>query len=261
MALSLPPSQADPASWACVTAYKAASSYVGTLLARLFQGRGVSQVDLGGYAYAHGMVEATFCIENQGLLRTPGYYFGPFRDSYIADMPALRDTKLIIHVRDPRDCIVSHYYSVAYSHHVPPSGPVHDDLTLPTGRRQIYLREGIDWAALGEDCVDFHKTFSALRDFEQAIGSERAYVSRYEDMVTDFPGWLDRLCAFTRCDHLTPLVEAIKHETTFAVRENKLNHMRQVTPGDFRRKLKPETQRTLTARLSDVIGHFGYPET
>jgi hypothetical protein len=252
MALSLPPSQADSDSWACVTAYKAASSYVGALLAELFGARGVPQVDLGGYAYANGLLEATCCIENQALLQTPGYYFGPFRDAYIADMPSLRDVKVIVHVRDPRDCLVSHHYSVAYSHETPPEGPIHDDLMT---RRRLYASRSVDESALG-DCRDFHKIFVALCDLHRS--NRGPYLSKYEDMVTDFSGWLDRLSAFIRCDHLTEVMDAIKHRTSFVVQENQFNHKRQVTPGDFRRKLAPETQRILTEQLKDVLDHFGY---
>ncbi|HUA53734.1 MAG TPA: sulfotransferase domain-containing protein [Candidatus Sulfotelmatobacter sp.] len=252
MSLSLPSSAADPDSWACVTAYKAASSYVGALLGTLLRARGVPQIDLAGEAYKQGVDEATFCIENQDLVGTPGYYFGPFRDSYIKDMPSLRNARVVLHVRDPRDCLVSHHYSVAYSHEIPPTGPIRDDLMH---RRQVYLNQGVDQSSL-TDCGDFHRIFAALRDLARSHGG--LYVSRYEDMVADFGGWLDRLCSFVRCDRLDAVKEALKHQTSFAVRENPLNHMRQVTPGDYRRKLTQQTQRALTEQLSDVLEYFGY---
>lgn len=252
MTFSLPPSQADPESWALVTAFKAASSYVGDLLDALFKARGVPHVDLAGFAFANGHEEATFCVEHQALLRSAGYYFGPFRDAYIADMPVLRDIKVVAHIRDPRDCLVSNHFSLAFSHVIPADGPARDELLA---NRQLYAGRSVDQSVLA-DCDQFERIFANLRDLDRSRGD--VYVSRYEDMVTDFADWLDRLCLFIRCDQLTAVKDALKHQASFAVQENQFSHKRQVVPGDFRRKLTPETQRSLTERMRSVLTHFGY---
>ena len=41
-------------------------------------------------------------------------------------------------------------------------------------------------------------------------------------------------------------------------KENKMKHKRQVTPGDHRRKLKPETIAKLNTDLADILTRYGY---
>ncbi len=254
---SLPRSSStDTDSWAFVTVHKAASSYVGSLLAELFRARGVPQVDLAGSAFANNLEESAFCIENEQLLRIGGHYYGPFRNDggYVASMPSLRKTKLIIHVRDPRDCIVSLHYSVAFSHLLPSvEGPIRDEMIA---QRKLYSGRTVDESALA-DCDSFRKTFESLRDLRDATPS--AYISKYTDMVTDFDKWLDGICAFTRCGDLSEVKERLRRAANFNVEEDPFSHKRQVIPGDFRRKLAPDTQRELTARLGQVLDAFGYP--
>lgn len=252
MPFALPPSNADPRSWALVTAYKAASSYVGDLLSELFRARAVPQIDLAGYAFANGREEAPFCIENQHLLRTPGYYFGPFRDAYISEMLVLREISVIAHIRDPRDCLVSNHYSMAFSHVIPDGGPARDELVAS---RKLYSSRTVDQSVIA-DCPTFLRIFERLRDLHR--GNSDLYLSRYEDLVSGFGDWLDRLADFVDCGHLTAAKDAIKQRASFVVQENQLNHKRQVTPGDFRRKLTSDTQAALTEQLRDVLLYFDY---
>jgi hypothetical protein len=168
-------------------------------------------------------------------------------------MPSLAAARVIAHVRDPRDCLVSNHYSLAFSHPLPTeAGPIRDKLLAD---RNIYSSRTVDESVLA-DCESFSRVFEELNGLNGRIPA--LYLSKYEDMVADFDGWLDRLCNFTRCGHLTDIKSQIRAGANFNVEENKFNHMRQVSPGDFRRKLSPETQHILTERLAPVLQSLGY---
>jgi hypothetical protein len=106
------------------------------------------------------------------------------------------------------------------------------------------------------DCESFRMIFEKLNDLKSR--TPVLYVSKYEEMVSDFNDWLDRLSDFTRCNNLLDLKNRIQAHAKFDVKEDKFNHKRQVSPGDFRRKLSPQTQRALTKRLAPVLQNFGY---
>ncbi len=84
------------------------------------------------------------------------------------------------------------------------------------------------------------------------------YLSRYEEMVSDFESWIHKLVNFIGMEIPENIIMELKSEANFCVQENKYNHIRQITPGDYCRKLLPETQEAITENLRDVLDYFGY---
>lgn len=239
-------------SWSLVTAFKAASSYVGGIMTQLLTARGISPVDLAQLAFQNSIPEDQFCIEGQKLLEQPGYFFGPFRDAYVGRMPALAKTNVVVQIRDPRDCLVSYYYSVAFSHDLPAPGPSRDKFMI---ERETALALGVDDYAL-LSMKTYLPIFSELIKIIETMPN--VYVSRYEEMVSDFVPWLDRLADYLGVDDHAQVKRAIVRAASFDVSEDKFSHKRQVTPGDFARKLVPQTQRELTRCLEPVLTKLGY---
>jgi hypothetical protein len=245
-------SGAQAASWSLVTAFKAASSYVGGIMTQLLAARAISHVDMAQLAFENSIPEDQFCIEGQELLERPGYFFGPFRDAYVGRMPALAKTNIVVQIRDPRDCLVSYYYSVAFSHGLPAPGPSRDKFMV---ERETALALGLDEYAL-LSMKTYLPIFSEMIKIIETMPN--VYVSRYEEMVVDFKPWLDRLAEYLGVGDQTDVKKAIVAAASFKVSEDQFNHKRQVTPGDFRRKLMPQTQSELTRCLEPVLSRLGY---
>ena len=82
----------------------------------------------------------TFILNNKfnkqekflGKFKNSGYIFGPIRN-YL-NIPKIYEYKIVLFLRDPRDVLVSDYYSIKYSHNV-----INKDLSLEKKLLKIKL--------------------------------------------------------------------------------------------------------------------------
>jgi Sulfotransferase domain len=202
-------------------------------------------------------------------LSQPGC-FGPFR-VYIP-VPRSDDCRMLLHLRDPRDVLVSMFYAYCYSH----SGPLPGD----TGYRGEIARAGIDAFVIqmataeqspvqgtygtGADLWDFAGN---LRDRYAAYlkfvhGRDNTIFLRYEDMIDAPAAWLRSVANVMGVDDPDLLDDLTSRaESSFTVKrgEDAWSHRRQVTPGDHRDKLKPETISCLNGVFGEALEALRYP--
>jgi len=252
MNIKLPPTAGTEASVVFITMHKAASVFVNQVLTGLFNTQGIPAIDFAQFAFDNGLDEGKHCVSAAHLLGKPGYYFGPFRGTYVKDFPDLSGNRLIVQVRDPRDCIVSFYYSVAYSHVA--SGD--EETATFNEKRETTQNTAINDYALSM-CNDYNERLDIIRDIVEK--QDDVLILEYADMVERFPQWLDSICRYLGVELPGEVIRNVCRSANFNVREDPLQHKRQVTPGDFRRKLTRETQQRMTALLYDHLVYFGYP--
>ena len=203
--------------------------------------------------------------------------FGPIR--FFVPTRALGEASIILHLRDPRDVLVSMFYSYCYMH----AGEIEPD----TGYRKEVAAAGIDRFVLdmvGEPFYEYRGDYGIGSRYKKNVGTvldryER-YVTEllgrantiavsYEEMVLAFPSWLEKICrAFdlTNPEETRAVVTARHANSVAAGEEDVRSHKRKVTPGDHREKLRPETIRRLDqifAPMLDKLGYFApcYAET
>jgi hypothetical protein len=235
------------------TMHKAASGYVGWLIGNIFKNQGYGLVDICSEYFAADVNEADCVRANVHRMHDHGVFYGPFRSESALEVPLNIPARLIVHVRDPRDCLVSAYYSFCFSHVFPGPGA---KLELFLAMRAKYRSMTID-----EFCLyNIERNYGAL-GIMRRISEERsdAIISRYENMVTHFESWLSEIIEKLKLELNYDEVYKLHGETNFSVVEDPLKHKRQVTPGDFRRKLHSETQKTLTEFMEKDLVYFGYP--
>jgi hypothetical protein len=250
-----------------LTLHKAGSSYVGEILKELFSRHGYAVRDLAAAAFDAGLDISRFVADHVEDLSATGTFFGPFRGQGNGLPCHVSPAHPIVHIRDPRDCLVSAYYSLRFSH-VLTSGAEGDALLLV---RQTLQDIPIDGFVLnvvrGEQLtptasidLNFSMNLKLLRDFMTTRTD--AVLSRYELMVMEFPDWLVGLVEQLAFDVDWEIVIDIIERTNFLenlrVVEDQLSHKRQILPGDFRRKLTPRTQDLLTAHYEEELRFFGY---
>lgn len=186
--------------------------------------------------------------------------FGPIRLARRANpyLPEdLESFQKVLHVRDPRDATVSLFYSAAFSH------VCEEKVFNPSDTERNALRDmGVDAFVLSK--ISRLKPAYALA-VEHLLCRDDVVFLKYEDMVADFRLWLHRFvspfAAFCDTQVLATVEKELyeQHVNDFAVdAEDIYQHKRQVTPGDHRRKLKPETIDALSEAFGPVLDAFGY---
>lgn len=186
--------------------------------------------------------------------------FGPLR--YCYDVPQIDESRAILHVRDPRDVLVSQFYSKAFSHR---------EVAYPDGSRcrdyrPQWIEDGIDDFIFSlipaQDytwCDRLHTVYT--RYCRNLLDRENVTLVTYEEMVSNYQAWLKTVISGLSLADPDGAYEILyeRYKDSFTVDGEDVNrHKRQVAPGDHRRKLKPETIEKLNENFAEVMGKFGY---
>jgi hypothetical protein len=229
------------------TLHKCASVYLGKKLHKLARKIGLAPLDLDGHFFDSGRPQAF-------APRPRGFFYGPIRsydEAYgtTRQWPSLADYKVLVVLRDPRDVLTSLYYSMAYSHAIP-RGEGNEQLVA--SRRE----------ALAVDINDFVRQQADVfarryRAYFELARRQPVHLATYERLVASPDAWLDDLLAYLGVRLSRWNRRGLISQRDFRVhREDPKAHVRQVTPGDHRRKLKPETIAWLDTRFADVLAWY-----
>jgi hypothetical protein len=195
--------------------------------------------------------------------------FGPVR--FFVPTQSLATASVILHLRDPRDVLVSMFYSYCYMH----AG----EIERHTGYRREVAEAGIDKFVLdmvSAPFFDYRGDYGIGSRYKQHVGNvldryqryldeifprPNAFVVSYEEMVLSFPSWLGKIIdAFdlTNPGETHAVVVARHANTVEAGDEDVWSHKRKVTPGDHREKLRAETILQLDEIFAPVLEKLGY---
>jgi hypothetical protein len=239
--------------------YRAGSTFIGGLVKKIAEEAGLTAVDLDGYFYQLGKGKEW---EGNGRImldvpyRSTGYFYGPFR-TFNRGIGDIEDYKILLVLRDPRDVIVSSYYAL-YSH-VTPLLEGKKTLHLRMNRRKKEKEQTVDEFVINR--LNRNPRFlQGYKDYaKELLGKPNVLFLKYEDMVENFDAWLDQLIEFLGMDIRKEFIDRLKAEVDFNVsKEDVYKHKRQVTPGDHKRKLKPETIKILNEKTREIRKRLGY---
>jgi hypothetical protein len=238
---------------------KAATQYTKSILSRCATENGLTHVRLHDYAFFSDFpyldrLTAQQMIEYQYIFKPLGYLYSVF-GGMIEGIPNLDRYHVVLMVRDPRDVLTSGYFSIAYSH-VPPTG--RDKIESFNKERAFARQAGIDQyvASKSEHVCHVYRRYVDLLMHKWP----NVYVTRYEDMIADFAGWLDCLLRYCELRVSPRLKQELLEEASRAhpKKEDTSRNMRQVIPGDHRRKLQSGTIERLNCLFSGVLADFKY---
>jgi hypothetical protein len=216
--------------------------------------------------------------------------FGPLRQYCAVD--DIDKYQVILHLRDPRDMLVSRYFMVTnktpgprrWLRNVVRAYPYTEvwrmspkeflDIGILQLKRLSHVKHykklrtraetlstrGIDQYVL-DQADEYHSRYAAYCD--NLLGKKNVVLLRYEDMVLDFDRWFSAFAAAfgpgASSAISQPMMDNLRRQ--FEMRsEDRKSHKRKVTPGDHRDKLRPETIARLNERFSDVLKALGYSE-
>lgn len=234
---------------------KSGSSVFSNICAALAMANGVNVVDVPGVMFERGhTVHAWNGSPRLGDAVRPGNMYIGFRDAPTALFahPAFRAARKILLVRDPRDALVSEYFSNAYSHSLPQVNP--DGSTIAQERRKA-LETSVD-AYVTERVGFLDATVAA---YAPILDDPTLVVMRYEDVILEKAAWIGAIARHFGLAADEALVAGILGWADVRPgAEDPTRFIRRVTPGDHVDKLSPGTIAAIDAALSPVWARLGY---
>jgi len=165
----------------------------------------------------------------------------------------IRDKKFVLLVRDPRDALVSAFFSF---------GGKHLSHKLPQKNSEAFLARVQNNANLDiDEYVIKHSQTNLKRmiEYRDHLDFNTGMIFRYEDIYYDKLKFLKAIFEHFSIDVDNALLARVakKHDVR-PEQEDVSKHIRKGAPGDYINKLKPETIEKLNAILSDIASSYGY---
>jgi hypothetical protein len=233
------------------TTQKCASRYVSRIIAALTEPAGMVHADYDALTTMVRLPREQNPFAENGTLKLAfqptGYYYGPI--GTYRTIPNAEGYRTILQLRDPRDVLTSLYFSTAFSHAL-----ISEKLIR---RREEALQMTIDEFVLFEtrEYIPIYQQY-----VDNLLGKPNVLFLRYEEMVESFEAWLAKLIGHAGISADLALLEQVRKEADFSVaQEDPYSQRRQVTPGDHKRKLKPETVAKLNSLFGSILKRLNYP--
>ena len=228
---------------------------VNEIIRALMKEIAVPVIDLPQYAFDKGIsLESVICnISNP--FKDFGYCYSGFRSLppfLMGVIGGMKQRKILI-VRDPRDMVVSLYYSMKYSHKL-------DEIGTPSFKLTMRMRRSDTAQSIDDYCLFNSSIYNArLYDYFEVLHDPETRVLRYEDFIYDKMALVSSICDWFSIDLSLERKQAIAaHFDYVPAQELPLEHVRQVHPGDHGRKLQPQTIDALNAVFARFLATFGY---
>lgn len=216
-----------------------------------FFGRLAKELNYNFYSENNDPPDQDSCGTNNqnNFCRCPIRTFETLESSF--ELPTRR--YLIFHTRDPRDILVSQYFSMGWIH--PTEGT-----NLGQDRHKIQQMSIDDYVLhhIESSAWPMVEKFRPLLDREPNPEFE-TFVT-YETMVTNFQKWVEQVLPpfGMRFPKLAAIKLAWRYRNEFRIAAETMSHKRRILPGDHREKLQPFTIDQLNQKFETILTRFGY---
>jgi hypothetical protein len=245
-----------PASFA-FSIHKAGSSLMFGMIQVVCEVEGIPTISLPDILFQEGIRDADWNEDTSltkylsaGRLYIGFRYFpGLMMDKSLA----LHEKKSVLLVRDPRDALVSQYFSFSgdyFSHPIPKTSG--EGFVAENAR---YAGIGIDGYVVRVAVEHKAKLLAYLANLNPGLTRVFRYEEAYFDKESFLRGIFDYFCLSAGDDAIRTAV------AMFDIRpaeEDVEAHIRKGSPGDHKEKLQPETIEWLTEYFDDVCAALGY---
>ncbi len=188
-----------------------------------------------------------------------GIIYSGFRalPSFLSNNELFNQRKKILLVRDPRDAIVSQFFTVAFNHSIPKENSVNANGAREEllNKRELVKNQPIDEYVI-KSAVGLRNTLKAYVKF---INSPLTLVFRYEDVLLNKKPWIQEMAQFLNLEADEKILKNILDRVDIVPdKENPKNFIRKAVPGDHKNKLQPETIDQLNEIFAEVLNSFNY---
>jgi hypothetical protein len=231
--------------------YKCASTFVGEIIEELSFKTEYKRIDFESL-FAHMEVCAISKYNDTSFLsnafREYGFVYGPMR--LYQPIPNMQKYRILLILRDPRDVLISHYYSLLYSHTL-----ISKKLL---DKRNKNKHKTIDNFVL-EHVDEYAKIYEDYQ--KNLLGLRNVTFIRYEEMIEKPQLFLLKLRDILGVDiDDEDISYMVKNRMTPPEKENKYSHRRSGKSGQYIEKLKKDTVDVINERLSNVISALGFDQ-
>ncbi|MEZ0153470.1 MAG: sulfotransferase domain-containing protein [Candidatus Reddybacter sp.] len=191
-------------------------------------GQGISTNDIAEDALA--------CIKQEGVIYTGFRHFPAFNLE-------LSGANTILLTRDPRDMLVSMYYSIIKSHVIPEGNS-----GMQKNRERAVLLDINDYAISHANNYNNH-----FKRYRLMLDNSDLTTFRYEDVIYEKEKWLNAVVVKLGVEVRPKIITSVaKQFDIIPENEKEDKHIRQVHPGNYLEKLTPDT----IVKLNDSLGEF-----
>ena len=230
------------------TTYKCASSFAGEIINELTEDAGYKHVDFDSYFYhlEKDTDREYIKLFSNNAFRGCGMIYGPMR--HYQPIPSIDQYKILLILRDPRDVLVSHYYSAKYSHEI--------RTTKMRNKRKKIKNQNIDEFVL-ERTEEFSGIYNQYKD--KILNLRGVVFVRYKDMISNPKNFITKLYNILDIDiNNKDIDKIVKDRMIMPKEEQKYSHRRSGKSGQYLDKLKPETISIINLKLENIISVFGF---
>jgi Sulfotransferase domain len=241
---------------------KFGSSVMNSIVIALTKVNGRHFLDVAGRFFEAGVPEQEWRTDPAALrLLVPGQVHGGFRamPTVFAQSPLWRQARKILLVRDPRDALVSEYFSTAYTHSLPQAQEGEGGLRADfLAQREAARRASVEAFVLAK-AEGLNRT---MMEFAGAARDPATRLFRYEDVIMKKRDWVRAMeahfgwpaCSEDYLDKVMSWADVVPQE------ERPDQFIRRVLPGDHKDKLSPKAIARLNRTLALSMRLFGYGE-
>jgi Sulfotransferase domain len=235
--------------------FKSGSVLVNNIVREILKDHGIPMFDIPSHLFERGIDLDSFQCDLNQAFPAHGYCFSGYRHlpkTFFGSNAFKRARKVVV-TRDPRDILVSAYFSIKFSHSFPDGATSQFRHMVRMQRRHTDL--GID-----DFCRRLAWTLNVELSYLQSVLDDKdTLVLRYEDFIYDKLLIGRSICDWCGIESSNErLAEIVKPHDFFPDVEQPCRHVRQGHPGDHCRKLQPATVKELDASLRTFLKTFGY---
>ena len=223
---------------------------------RLFRNSAMLRIEYPAYNYIprpEGYTERLAKINTLGTIVCPLY----IRPSDLKHIPTPENTRYIFVVRDPRDLVVSDYFSIRYSHSLINQWMIEKRKLL----NKLSLEEGIT-----ERINNFHSYISTLREWTSVYASNIKILKFEEIFGSNQEHEFKKLMQFCEVGIDDSVVTKLLSKYSFKKVQNrspgqgKYNHYHSGSKNQWREYFTAKHIELIKKEAGDLIVSFGYEE-
>lgn len=250
----LMPSPSNQDSFFIFSIHKSGSTLLNNILVDICKKSKINYIDIEGTLFRYGYMPAHIIGDISLLFNKKGFCYLGFRSFWIENIFDISENKSILLIRDPRDALVSHYFSYLYSHAIPTRGPISNNMSI---NRKNMIKKNIDEYVLQPHLINSFK--NVFINYEKLILHKCSKIYRYEDVIYCKYEWIKDMLNFLNIDfNSNELKKISKKHDIFPIKEEPKNHIRQVNPGNFRKHLNRNTIEKLNSVFDKILWLYAY---